>query len=90
MIFFKFNKDKFSVIFNVSGWIDVILDFSIVVIFDFIMVIGEIYIDLDIDFGDEKDGLWVIGRRKSCGYMNGGGVELVLNVVSSFIYLRKK
>lgn len=90
VIFSKLNKDKPSAISNVSGRIDVTLDPSTAATFDLTTVTGEIYTDLDIDFGDEKDGLRAIGRRKSRGHMNGGGVELALNAVSSSIYLRKK
>ena len=62
VIFSKLNKDKPSAISNVSGRIDVTLDPSTAATFDLTTVTGEIYTDLDIDFGDEKDGLRAIER----------------------------
>ena len=90
VIFSKLNKDKPSAISNVSGRIDITIDGNTPATFDLSTVTGEIYTDLDIDFGDEKDGMKAIGRRNSRGHLNGGGTELALNAVSSSIYLRKK
>lgn len=90
VIFSKLNKEKPSAISNVSGRIDVTLDPNTAVTIDLGTVTGEIYTNLDIDFGDEKDGMKAIGRRNSKGHLNGGGVELALSSVSSSIYLRKK
>lgn len=90
VIFSKLNKEKPSAISNVSGRIDVTIDPKAAVTLELSTVTGEIYTDLDIDFGDEKNGMKAIGRRNSKGHLNGGGVELSLNAVSSSIYLRKK
>ena len=90
VIFSQLNKEKPSAISNVSGRIDVTLDPNTAVTIDLGTVTGEIYTNLDIDFGDEKDGMKAIGRRYSKGHLNGGGVELALSSVSSSIYLRKK
>ncbi len=90
VIFSRLNKDKPSAISNVSGRIDVTLDSSTAATFDLSTVTGEIYTNLDIDFGDEKGDMRAIGRRNSRGHFNGGGVELALNTISSAIYIRKK
>lgn len=90
VIFSKLNKEKPSAISNVSGRIDVSIDPGTAATFELSTVTGEIYTDLDIDFGDDKDGMKAIGRRNSRGHLNGGGIELTLNAVSSSIYLRKK
>jgi len=89
VIFASLNDLKPSAISNVSGRIDVSIAKSTKATLQLNTVTGEIYTDLDIDFGDRKDGMTVIGRRSSKGLLNGGGVELSINSVSSPIYIRK-
>lgn len=89
VIFSSINTLKPSAISNISGRVDVSIDKGTKATFHLTTISGEIYTDLDLDFGDRKDGMKVIGRRSSKGLLNGGGVELTINSISSPIYIRK-
>nr|WP_295923320.1 hypothetical protein [uncultured Dyadobacter sp.] len=52
-------------------------------------ITGEVYSDLDIDFGKNKDKNPIVGYLLE-GKFNGGGPEVKLESISNNIYLRKK
>lgn len=52
-------------------------------------ITGEVYSDLDIDFGNKKDKNPIVGYLLE-GKFNGGGPEVKLESISNNVYLRKK
>ncbi|SDG47593.1 hypothetical protein SAMN04487996_11920 [Dyadobacter soli] len=52
-------------------------------------ITGEVYSDLDIDFGDKKQKNPIVGYLLE-GKFNGGGPEVKLESISNNVYLRKK
>jgi hypothetical protein len=52
-------------------------------------ITGEVYSDLDIDFGDKKEKNPIVGYLLE-GKFNGGGPEVKLESISNNVYLRKK
>jgi hypothetical protein len=54
-------------------------------------ITGEIYSDLDLSLGQSKGPMKRVGGGHTVeGSINGGGVEISLNTISSDIYLRKQ
>lgn len=51
---------------------------------------GEMFTDLDLDYGDEEDGMKKVSRKKVVGKFNGGGVDFNITSTHNNIYLRKK
>lgn len=52
-------------------------------------ITGEVYSDLDIDFGDKKQKNPIVGYLLE-GKISGGGPEVKLESISNNVYLRKK
>lgn len=52
-------------------------------------ITGEVYSDLDIDFGNKKEKSPIVGYLLE-GKFNGGGPEVKLESISNNVYLRKK
>ncbi|WP_353718511.1 hypothetical protein [Dyadobacter sp. 676] len=52
-------------------------------------ITGEVYSDLDIDFGNKKEKNPIVGYLLE-GKFNGGGPEVRLESISNNVYLRKK
>jgi hypothetical protein len=52
-------------------------------------ITGEVYSDLDIDFGNKKEKNPIVGYLLE-GKINGGGPEVKLESISNNVYLRKK
>ncbi|MEZ5044294.1 MAG: hypothetical protein R2828_30660 [Saprospiraceae bacterium] len=90
VIFAKLDQTKPSAISNISGPIDITIAADEKATFKLETITGETYTDLNLDFGQPKDGMQSIGHRKNKGHLNGGGVELALHSISSTIYIRKK
>lgn len=52
-------------------------------------ITGEVYSDLDIDFGKKKEKNPIVGYLLE-GKFNGGGPDVTLESISNNVYLRKK
>jgi hypothetical protein len=52
-------------------------------------ITGEVYSDLDIDFGNKKDKNPIVGYLLE-GKINGGGPDVKLESISNNVYLRRK
>ncbi|MHA4739249.1 DUF4097 family beta strand repeat-containing protein [Dyadobacter sp. MSC1_007] len=52
-------------------------------------ITGEVYSDLDIDFGNKKEKNPIVGYQLQ-GKLNGGGPDVTLESISNNVYLRKK
>ena len=52
-------------------------------------ITGEVYSDLDIDFGNKKEKNPIVGYLLE-GKINGGGPDVKLESISNNVYLRKK
>lgn len=87
--FAEVNPDKPTYITGTSGFVDVTVPANTKANLRLSSISGDIYTDVDIDFG-KKDGVRRIGGGKAYGTMNGGGVEISLKAISDDIYLRKK
>lgn len=52
-------------------------------------ITGEVYSDLDIDFGNKKEKNPIVGYQLQ-GKLNGGGPDVTLESISNNVYLRNK
>ncbi len=89
VVFAKLNQAKPTSLATTSGDIDITMPADSKVNFKLSVVSGEIYTDMDLNFG-EKEGLKSWGGMNANPTLNGGGVEVSLRAVSGDIYLRKK
>ena len=89
VIFSQLSQQGPSHISNVSGFVDVSLPSATKANLKLNSISGDVYTDMDIDFGD-KGELRRLGGREISGELNGGGVELSLKSISDNVYLRKK
>ena len=90
-VFGNLNQSKPCAVSLVSGEIDVTLPTSAKTTLQMKSVTGEIYSDLDLNLKGGKDSMPKVGGGHQVeGHLNGGGVSLKLNTVSSNIYVRKQ
>src|SRR5258708_21814215 len=88
VVFNEVNKDKPISIASISGEIDVTLPAKTPVDLEMKTISGTMYSDFDFA-ADEKEMKRVGGSRVN-NLLNGGGIDLKLNIVIGNIYLRKK
>jgi len=85
------EQSKPSSISNISGIVDVTLPGNTKANLKMKSITGEIYSDLDLSLGQSKGPMKRVGGGHTVeGSINGGGVEISLNTISSDIYLRKQ
>lgn len=89
VIFSQLSQKAPSHISNVSGFVDITLPTNTKANLRLSSISGDVYTDMDIDFGEKKN-LRRVGGQKISGQLNGGGVELALKSISDNVYLRKK
>ncbi|KAA3440900.1 DUF4097 domain-containing protein [Rufibacter hautae] len=96
VIFSSLAQSKPSAISTVSGDIDITLPAKDKANFKLKSMQGEIYTDFDIDLQrkkgkDEEDELSLLGGGGDiAGKVNGGGVEVSVQSITSDIFIRKK
>ncbi|WP_245652328.1 DUF4097 family beta strand repeat-containing protein [Rufibacter tibetensis] len=94
VIFSSLNQSKPSAISTVSGDIDITLPANNKANFKLNSLQGEIYTDFDIEVQRKKgddEGLAMIGGGGGiAGKVNGGGVQMSIQTISSDIFIRKK
>lgn len=73
-----------------SGDVDVTLPASTKGNFKLSSISGEIYTDMDFQFGNEEKMKRLGGGMSSEATLNGGGVEITLKSISGDVYIRKK
>ncbi|GJM32980.1 MAG: hypothetical protein DHS20C18_19810 [Saprospiraceae bacterium] len=82
------NQNKPSAISTISGFIDISLPPTTKANFEMKGITGEIYTDFTLEM-DKKNNMKRIGGSEVKGKINGGGVNISLNVISGDIFLRK-
>ncbi|MFD1756041.1 DUF4097 family beta strand repeat-containing protein [Rufibacter sediminis] len=94
VIFSSLNQSKPSAISTVSGDIDITLPAKDKANFKLNSMQGEIYTDFDIELQRKKDDdqelALVGGGGNIAGKVNGGGVQMSIQTISSDIFIRKK
>jgi hypothetical protein len=89
-VFSALNQSTPSSISLISGEIDITLPATAKATLTMKSITGEIYSDIDLNLKSGKDGMSRVGGGHNInGNMNGGGVNLQLNTISSNIYVRK-
>lgn len=84
-------QGKPTAISSISGEIDITLPAAAKSNLKLRSINGEMYTDFDLGTKNSKDGLMKIGGMANIdGAINGGGVEMSLNTISSNIYIRKQ
>ncbi len=90
-VFSSLNQSTPSSISLISGDLDITLPATTKATLSMKSISGEIYSDLDLNLKSGKDGMSRVGGGHNInGNLNGGGVNLQLNTISSNIYVRKK
>lgn len=90
-VFSSLNQSTPSSISLISGDLDITLPATAKATLTMKSISGEIYSDLDLNLKSGKDGMSRVGGGHNItGNLNGGGVNLQLNTISSNIYVRKK
>ena len=85
------EQSKPSAISNISGVIDITLPANTKGSLKLTSISGEIYSDLEVKLGSGRENLTRLGGENSIeGTLNGGGVEISLNTISSDIFVRKQ
>lgn len=91
VVYANVGQDRPSSISNISGVVDVTLPANAKADLKLKSISGEIYSDMDIAMRGSKENLPRLGGGNTVeGTLNGGGVEINLNTISSDIYLRKQ
>ncbi|MFA1772477.1 DUF4097 family beta strand repeat-containing protein [Rufibacter glacialis] len=96
VVFSSLNQSKPSAISTVNGDIDITLPAKDKANFKLKSLQGEIYTDFDIEIQrqkeeDDDEGLALVGGGGNIvGKVNGGGVEMNIQTISSDIFIRKK
>ena len=89
-VFSSLNQSTPSAISLISGELDITLPATAKATLSMKSISGEIYSDIDLNLKSGKDGMSRVGGGHNItGNMNGGGVNLQLNTISSNIYVRK-
>lgn len=89
-VFSSLNQSTPSSISLISGELDITLPTTAKATLSMKSISGEIYSDLDLNLKSGKDGMSRVGGGHNInGNLNGGGVNLQLNTISSNIYVRK-
>ena len=89
-VFSSLNQSTPSSISLISGDLDITLPPTAKATLSMKSISGEIYSDIDLNLKSSKDGMSRVGGGHNItGNMNGGGVNLQLNTISSNIYVRK-
>ncbi len=85
------EQSKPSAISNISGVIDITLPASTKGSLKLSSISGEIYSDMEVKMARGRDNLTRLGGGSNHieGTLNGGGVEISLNTISSDIFVRK-
>ncbi|RYU93346.1 DUF4097 family beta strand repeat-containing protein [Emticicia agri] len=90
-VFSSLNQATPSSISLISGELDITLPATAKATLSMKSISGEIYTDMDLNLKSGKDGMSRVGGGHNItGNLNGGGVNLQLNTISSNIYVRKK
>lgn len=90
-VFSSLNQSTPSSISLISGELDITLPATAKTTLSMKSISGEIYTDLDLNLKSGKGGMSRVGGGHNItGNLNGGGVSLQLNTISSNIYVRKK
>ncbi len=85
------EQSKPTAISNISGVIDITLPSSTKGSLKLKSISGEIYSDMEVKMASGRENLARIGGGNSIeGTLNGGGVEINLNTISSDIFVRKQ
>jgi hypothetical protein len=85
------EQSKPSAISNISGVIDITLPASTKGSLKLTSISGEIYSDLEVKMASGRENLTRLGGGNRIeGTLNGGGVEISLNTISSDIFVRKQ
>jgi hypothetical protein len=74
---------------TISGFIDLSLDSQKKADLEMSTISGEIYSNMDLDFGGKKPGLPHVGGTKIEASLNSGGTDIELKTISGDIFLRK-
>jgi hypothetical protein len=89
-VFSGLNQSTPSSISLISGDLDITLPTTAKATLSMKSISGEIYSDIDLNLKSGKEGMSRVGGGHNItGNMNGGGVNLQLNTISSNIYVRK-
>lgn len=84
-------QGKPTAISSISGDVDITLPAAAKSNLKLRSINGEMYTDFDLGVKGSKDGLSKVGGMANVdGAINGGGVEMTLNTISSNIYIRKQ
>jgi hypothetical protein len=85
------EQSKPSAISNISGVIDITMPAGTKGNLKLTSISGEIYSDLEVKMATGRENMTRLGGGNSIeGTLNGGGVEISLNTISSDIFVRKQ
>ena len=89
--FSNLAQGKPTAISSISGDVDITLPATAKSNLKLRSINGEMYTDFDLGVKNTKDGMSKVGGMANVdGAINGGGVEMTLNTISSNIYIRKQ
>lgn len=90
-VFSGLNQGKPTAISTISGEVDITLPVAVKSDLKLRSINGEMYTDFDLGVKNSKDGMAKVGGASNVeGAINGGGVEMSINTISSNIYIRKQ
>ena len=89
VIFTQLNQNSPTSISSTSGDIDITLPAVTKGNFKMSSTSGEVYTDMNFEFGEEKELNRWGGGMSANATLNGGGVEVALRCISGDIYVRK-
>lgn len=89
VVFANLNQSTPTSISSTSGDIDITLPATAKGNFNLSSISGEVYTDMDFQFGKDQELKRWAGGMSASATLNGGGVEVSLKSVSGDVYIRK-
>ena len=88
-VFSEISQANSISLYSVHNHVDVSVPASAKADFKLNSAWGEMFTDLDLDYGDTDGELKKVSRKKVVGKFNGGGVDFNITSTHNNIYLRK-
>ncbi len=89
-IFSSVNQNNSITLYSVYSHVDVSVPTNAKANFQLSTTYGDMFSDLDLDFGTSEDDMKKLNANNMVGKLNGGGVDFVIKSSYSDIFLRNK